>query len=313
MARHYKENPFNGLVESDPSELEDTSMSTWGVVLLYYKPEYYQKYGISNAKLVDAIYNVYGTYDDVFNSQIHNVMNNIFAVEEQITPEYNGNSHFKHLFANYVVKISAGKNATISLISKAKHTNQPMLVNGKEVEDCIMVEVCGKTYILPKDVDLTKLHDLVTAYNFAYEKLMSKPQSETEGSLEFDLFCECEKALLEMQNGITKQHNIDLDKYITPALQEKLNTITEQEACKKALVYNNIIPPESKDIKHPQNFNNFIKYVDKISPIYKRAVKADPEKPVTKRVIKISVKITKRLENKELEMQSQNDDFSNNM
>ena len=313
MARHYKQNPYEGLTEGDPSESEDTSMSPWGIMLLHYKPMAYKQYQLNSAKLFDALHNVYGSYDDAFYSQIHNVLDSIYFVEEQITPEYNGNSHFKHLYANYVVKISAGKNATISLISKAKHTNQPMVVNGKEVENCIMVDACGKTYILPNDVDLTKLHDLVTAYNFAYEKLMALPQSETEDSLEFELFCKCEKALLDMQSGKIKQPNFDLDKYITPSLQEKLNTLTEQDAFKKALVYNNIIPPESKDIKHPQNFNNFIKYVDKISPIYKREVKQNPEKPVTKRVVKVSVKITQKLEKNELDMQAPSDDFSSNI
>lgn len=312
MARHYKENPLFGLTEDDPSEIELTNQPKWFLVVSEYKPEYFKKYGLSNAKLINALFNVYGSYDNVFNSEIHNLMNNVYSVDEEIVPEYNGNSHYKHQYANYVINISAGKGATISLVTKASKTKQPLVVDDMEVEDCVIVNACGKTYVLPKDVNLTKLHDLVTAYNYVYKKLVGRTIEDFQDSKEFDLFCKCEKALLDMEKGKIKEYNFNLADYISLDVQEKLNTLTEQDAYKRGLVENKLIPQESKEIVYPKDFNDFVEYASKISPIYKKSVKANPENPVTKRVVKISIKLTKKHESKKgLDMQSSGEFYNN--
>ena len=287
MARHYKENPFDYLTMTDEHEMSRSEYQ----VEEYIQPDSY--YFMEGYRLLDKAPKFDLTYalrsimpKDVFNSDAPNWINNVYDVVTEI----NKINRYPFTVANNIVKLSAGKGATINIVYKEKENPNPINVNGTMVnESKVIVEAGGKTFNFSKDVNITKLHDLVMVYQFANNNLSKQNENIV------NLHKLCEKTLTDLQNGNIKDIDIDYSKYLTKGLMEKINNQTELEAFKLSLITNGVMPPETDTFKYPKNLDNLKTFTTKISKTYK--VEKKLFNKTTKHVEKLAQKLNDKFEN----------------
>ena len=100
MARNYEENPFQTLIDGDVDQIGAEGISKGHCVMFFMHPNYYKKHNLDYLAFADAVYNVYGSYENAFDSDLYNYLQNVYSTTEEVCPEFNGNSHFKHQFTN---------------------------------------------------------------------------------------------------------------------------------------------------------------------------------------------------------------------
>lgn len=285
MAKYYQENPYEHLTMDSSGEDEPSStLSVNAVESFYILPVAYKMHNDSllNSKATEALRRLYDY--KLYESPVANWIDVAYSMNLWVDSDYqneykNENKHFTSKYENVEIKLAAGKNADITIIKNSDYVNNPIRINNEPTTNGIYIEVDNRLYKLPLGLDIARVHDLVMVYNYALE------QKNTE------LVEICERELVALEKGHLKEVGFWATDYISQEEKDYIQQQCEYYATQKALVKNNIIPPETEDFKHPTNLNDLLRFSTKISKVYQKELQK--QNPNLKKIYKISQKIVK--------------------
>ena len=263
MAKYYKENPYEYLTKDSSEDDElSTSLSVNAVESYYILPPAFKIYNnsIINANATEALRHLYNY--NLYESNVGNWIDVAYSIKTWVDADYqkeyeNENKHYVSQYENVAIKLSAGKNADITIIKNSKFVNNPITIQSNSTNDGIYVEVGNKIYVLPLNLDIAKVHDLVMVYNYAVEQK------------DENLVNICEQELFNLEKGKQKEVQFVATDYISQEEKDYIQQQCEYYAAQKALVENKIIPPQSMDIKF-ETVNDLFRFTNRVSAIYKR-------------------------------------------
>lgn len=279
MAKDFSENPYEYLTMDMSGEDEpSSSISVSAVESFYILPPVFKIYENSkrNTNATEALRRLYDY--KLYESNVGSWIDVAYSIKNWVDPDYQNdykkeNKHFVSKYENVAIKLSAGKNADITIIKNSDFVNTPITIDGKPTKNGIYVQVNNKVYELSLDLDIAKVHDLVMVYNYALEHN------------DENLIKVCEQELVTLEQGKQKDVKFVATDYISHEEKDAIQQQCEYYAAQKALVENKIIPAETEEIKHPDNLNDLYRFADRVSALYQRELQS--KTPNQKRINKI--------------------------